>query len=233
MKIIQSKTITLITIIIFSINSFAQTQQDSIIVDGIGQILIDSNQGKIIANISTKEMSADVAITNNNNRVIAVIETLNSVGVNLENIKTSRFSFYPSYIWHQGQRVFDGYQVNISLTISINNIETIGPVLDLIVDAGVTSISSVSFESIDIESFKQQALAKATEDAKLKAQILAQASKVKLGNVINIKLHSNSSFLENNPQPDILPPSVGSGSSIILPEANTIVVRVSIEYLIL
>ena len=219
------------TLFVINLPVMSQENQKTITVQGIGEVIAQSNQGKISASVETHELSADEAIINNGLLVQTIVDALNNVGINGNDVQTTGFSFRPVYRYQDGDYVFDGYKVSNGLSIIVSDNSIMGPVLDLIVEAGVTRINIVSFSSVDVEDLKEQALINATNDAKSKAQILANASGVTLGNAIRIINTGNSSQFYNG---DILPssPPPGTTGTTILPGTNNISATVTIEYLI-
>jgi uncharacterized protein YggE len=227
------KILTVMTLIAINQSAISQENFRTIKVKGTGKVVVQSNQGEISANVVTKDLSADVAIANNGIQVQSVVNALLVVGIGSNDIETTRFSFRPEYKWDDGEYIFDGYSVSSGLSITVTDNSIMGPVLDLIVDAGVTRINNVSFSSVDIEELKQQALINATNDAKSKAQILAAASNVTLGNAIKITNTGNSSQFFNGGAVASSPPPPGVNGTVILPGTNNITTTVTIEYLIM
>jgi uncharacterized protein YggE len=208
-----------------------QDSQNTVTVRGVGQIVIDNTQATVLANVRTTSQLADEAISINSAKVQAIIDALTSVGITENDIQTSRFNFSPKYNWENGQQVFDGYVVSNSLKIKINENGIIGAVLDLIIEAGATSIYSVSFDTINTTNIKKQALMRATEDAKMKAEILAKASDSTLGRAVKITLHSDGNSLIGSAS-GVIPSPLPPGASVILPGSNTVSTSVTIKYLL-
>jgi uncharacterized protein YggE len=223
------KTICAITLIMINLTAIAQTKQNTIKVTGVANISIQSNQSKISASVITKSLSADEAINDNGTLMQIIIDALNSVGIANNNIQTSGFSFSPLYKWVDHQNVLDGYSVSNRIQITIGNENTIGPIIDLLVSAGVTQIDNVRFTSENIQAINAQALAAATNDARNKAVILAKAAKVALGEAVSI-ISTNSNRNSGVTPAGIAPP--GGTGTVILPATNHVNAFVTIEYLI-
>lgn len=230
MKVLN-KFLTLTFLLNIQIVAHSQNIQNTITVTGNGEVVAQSNQGKISASVITNDISADLAITNNGLQVQAIVEALNAIGISGNNIQTSGFSFRPNYVYNNGEYVFDGYNVSNGLSIIVTDNSIMGPVLDLIVEAGVTRLNIVSFSAVDVEELKEQALINATNDALSKAQILANASGVVLGKAIRIINSNNSNHYYNSEAlPSPAPP--GAIGTTILPGTSNINAAVTIEYLI-
>jgi len=207
--------------------------QKSIVVQGVASISVANTQAKISTSVKTQAETADEAMTSNSTKVQAVIDALVAAGINLDDIKTSNFTFSPVYEWvksgdtGQNVRVFKGYAVNNSLSIKVNDILTVGLILDLIVNAGASSINNVSFSPTDVNSSYLQALTLASQNAHIKAEELAQASSVSLGKAIRIISNSRPNNNYNGSSSDSL-----NAPPVILPNNNQISAYVTIEYAI-
>ncbi|MGJ8662993.1 MAG: SIMPL domain-containing protein [Marinicella sp.] len=210
---------------------WAQNNEHTITVQGVGQITIDNSTAFISAQVSTQNLDAEQALTHNNNIVHQVFNELNGVGINEEHITTTNFSFQPNYDWQEQGYVFTGYVVTNSIRVEVNEMQAVGSILNLLVDSGVSRINSVSFDGTEMADLRQQALVQATQDARTKAEILANATGVTLGAVININLFSGSNMYTG----DVSPPSSGASSPRPVPisgGSNTITETVNITYLI-
>ena len=168
--------------------ALAQDNESLITVHGFGSVFTESNQGSINASVSTEDQSAQEALASNNARIQSLFDALNGVGISEDNVETTHFSFQPKYVWVDGRSEFDGYLVSNAIRVTITDIDAMGMVLDLLVDAGASNISSISFESKNTETLRRQAMAKATRDAHQKALALANQTGVILGDPVKITL---------------------------------------------
>lgn len=204
----------------------AEPTEHIIAVHGVGEVALANSEGRIQTSVTTLDTDADAALNHNSTLVANIISELNAVGIESADISTSRFDFHPQYDWNNGQQIFQGYSVTNGLNIVIREVSAVGAVLNLLVDAGATRINSVSFGSSSLAEVRTQALQRATEDARNKASILATASGVTLGPVIQVKLLS-ANPLQESVVGDV---SLSSGPAPIVPGSNTYRETVSITY---
>ncbi len=112
-------------------------------------------------------------------------------GVGQNDIATSYVSAYPKYNYTNGTSVIIGYTVYVSLTININNIhlnnQKIAKVIDALATAKVSSISGITYDTVDPNAGKATARVYAWNDAVLRAKQYAQLTGRKLGKVIIIE----------------------------------------------
>lgn len=106
-------------------------------------------------------------------RMEAVLATLRKAGIPSEAIRTSTFRVSQDYYYKDGQRIFTGYTVNHSLSVTINDLSLLGVLLDAVVSAGATNISDIEFHSSKAAELQLQALQTAVADARQKAKVLA------------------------------------------------------------
>jgi len=114
-----------------------------------------------------------------------VMETLKDNGIEEKDIQTQRFSIYPITRWleREDKEEIIGYRVTNMVTAKIRKVEKAGVVIDAVAKAGgdYTRIQNISFAVDDTEPYYEEARAKAMEDAKNKAEQLADLAGVRLG----------------------------------------------------
>ncbi len=117
-----------------------------------------------------------------------LISTLGSSGVAAEDVQTSNYSIYPEYDYSRDERKLIGYRVSNTVTAKIRDIESAGSVIDAAV-SGVgdeIQVSGVSFSIEDDEELISTAREAAWEDARSKAQQLADLAGLTLGKAVMI-----------------------------------------------
>lgn len=124
------------------------------------------------------------------------INFLKENGIAEKDIKTINYSLNPKYEWRRNSnclyiecprdnRVLVGYEVNQSISVKVRETEKAGEILAGIGDTGVSNISGLNFEIDDEDSLKREARKLAIEDAKSKAEQLAQDLDVKLVRIVS------------------------------------------------
>lgn len=167
---------------------------NTIKVEGLSEIKAVPDIVAVYFNIETNASTAKEAKDLNSNIVDSVINSLINSGFSRDKITTQNFNIYEDYEWKDGEQTSKGYKATHSLKVELKAGETekAGEVIDLGVDSGAM-ISYINFElSLDEQNkYKATALAQATEDAKIKAEAIADGLNKKLGRLISI---SDSSF---------------------------------------
>lgn len=96
-------------------------------------------------------------------------------GIPREEIQTVDYSIQPLYDYVEGVQQFRGYQVSHMLSVTIDEIGSVGQVIDSAVEAGANRVIDIQFSVSHPEVFYQLALTRALEDAVGKAETLAEA----------------------------------------------------------
>jgi len=110
-------------------------------------------------------------------------------GIGEDEIKTQNFNVYPNYDYSSSGQRITGYSATHSLKveIAIDEKDKIGSVIDAGVGAGA-GISYINYElnEDNQKKYKVEAIKLATEDARLKAEALAEGSGSNLGSLVSV-----------------------------------------------
>jgi uncharacterized protein YggE len=88
-------------------------------------------------------------------------------------------------IVQRGHNDFQGdHFVNHTFKVVVEDVATIGSVVDVIRQAGATAILGVTFTIVDAEDARQEAIATATRIAVARARTIAEASGHRLGRML-------------------------------------------------
>jgi uncharacterized protein YggE len=107
----------------------------------------------------------------------AVRDALLRLGIDRDDIRTTRFALNPRYEYPGGGvRTFAGYMMNHTYTVKVRNFDVLGDALDGATEAGANELSSISFIIDDPENLEFEAREMAVKDAEAKAKALADAA---------------------------------------------------------
>jgi len=117
----------------------------------------------------------------------ATIKAVKDMGVEDKDVQTTTYSLSPLYNYTEAAgRIFQGYILEQDVQVKIRDFEKVGEILQKATSAGANLTGNLQFTIDDPEQFKQEARAKAIEQAKSNAENLAQTSGIKLGKIINV-----------------------------------------------
>lgn len=110
------------------------------------------------------------------------------LGIPKKDIQTTGLTMRPEYRWNRdGQKQeFTGYFVQRSLTVELADLELLGKLIEGAVDAGVNEVSPPQLDSSRRRELHREALAKAAEDARANAEVLATTLGASLGPVRSV-----------------------------------------------
>jgi uncharacterized protein len=170
----------------------------TVTVTGSGKVYLTPDIAYITIGVHTEGENAAEAVAANNTQSQKVIDALLAQGIAEKDIQTTNFSIYP-----QQEYDTDGkptgkikYIVDNSVFVTVRDIDNVGDVLDAAVKAGANTISGIQFDVADKTAALSEARAAAVNDARVKAEELADAAGVSVGEVQTI-----SEYTSGGPQP--------------------------------
>jgi uncharacterized protein YggE len=150
----------------------------TITVTGNGSVTTVPDRATFGFTIETRAKTATAALAQNSDDATAVIAALKGAGVTAANLQTSQVSLMPQT--SQDGTTILGYVASNSVTVR-TGLDRAGKVVDAAVGAGANGVSGPSLDVSDQSTLYRDALHKAVDDAKLKAQSLADAAGLSLG----------------------------------------------------
>jgi uncharacterized protein len=158
-------------------------QRDGITVTGVGHVDSVPDQAEFSLGITTKAATAREALAANSDRMRRLIAALKATGVAERDLKTQNVSIGPSYY---GSDEPAGYSASNTVSVLIRELDRAGAVLQAASEAGANNVYGPSLTRADRESLEAQALEKAVDNARKRAETLAHAADVRLGSVTAI-----------------------------------------------
>lgn len=149
-------------------------------VTGIGNLSVAPDTVQIQLEVHTENKQVGQAQQENAVAMNQVIASLLQLGISRENIQTVSYNITPQYDYVDGKQLFRGFEVVNAITVKISNIEQVGNVIDVAVQNGANSISSIHFTIDDEQLYYQQALSLALVNALDKAQTMANTMQLQL-----------------------------------------------------
>ncbi len=153
----------------------AQEEKRTLSVTGQGTI--EAAYDTAIITIGVQEMmeTADGAYQAMARDMDAVVNALKRMGIEEEQLKTGVFRLDAQYDWIENRgRVLKGYMATNTLTVTTQELEQVPALVQAAVEAGATNIQGIRFTVKDREALLNQALDAAVDDAKAKAERVAE-----------------------------------------------------------
>jgi uncharacterized protein YggE len=177
----------------FSITAFAQSSINVvppvpiITVTGNASVEATPDEATVRIGIVHQGGSAKEAQDEANKTVDATLKAIGALGVPSQRIQTSRLTIAPSYVQprpgsNEAPRI-TGYTASNVVTVTLDNLAQVGPVVDAGLENGANQLEGVQFGLKDDGPARGQALRQAVLEAREKAVAMAEALAVTLGPV--------------------------------------------------
>lgn len=161
----------------------AEKPAGGITVTGVGTITSVPDEASFTIGVQTQGSTAREALSANSEQMRRVIDAVKSAGVAKGDIKTQDVSVSANYA-DEGR--IDGYSARNSVLVKIRDLDRAGGILDAASNAGANEVYGPTLSSSDEDELQAKALRSAVEDARKKAEALADAAGVRLGRVTAI-----------------------------------------------
>ena len=172
---------------VFNFRQLDQQNMNQVTVSGEGKVYAKPDIALVNLGVETKGQTTAEVISKNTEKMNAVTQSVKDQGVEEKDIKTTNYNLAPLYNWTEGAgRVFQGYTLTQNLQVKIRDFTKVGEILKQAVAKGANLTSNLQFTIENPEQFKQEARAKAIEQAKQNAQNLAEVSGIALGRLVNV-----------------------------------------------
>ena len=155
---------------------------------GKGTVFAEPDIVTLSFEVAAKDWEYAESVQELNKRTDALRSSVESVGHDRTELKTTSFSVRTATRYDDGHSVFDGYEASHCLRIQLPlDKELLNNILHSIATGGSETEMRISFSVKDRESLKRQAIEEAVSVAKKNAEVLAKASGVKLGKIEQIE----------------------------------------------
>jgi uncharacterized protein YggE len=137
---------------------------------------------------------AEVALSQNSIKMAALIAALEEAGVADDDVQTRAIQLWPRHeeAEPRGGRELVGYTASNTVEVRVRDLDSLGQLLDAAVKAGGNRVEGIRFEIADPAGLLDEARETAWEDARHKAEQLAELANADLGEVSMIEESSYS-----------------------------------------
>jgi uncharacterized protein len=195
-----------------------------ITVTGSGKVEAVPDKAALELGVETEAESAKAALAQNAERLRRVLDALRKAGVARSDLQTTNVSLWP-------QRSSDGTSItgySAQNTVSAElAVARAGEAIDAAVGAGANVASGPSLSVSDRDALYRDALGKAVDAARAKAEAIAKAAGLKVGRVTAVV---ESSAVEEPPMPYAAMARDGAASTPIEPGEQAIEASVTVTF---
>lgn len=156
-------------------------------VTGNAVITAAPDTAQVILGVETANTSAERATTENAERMASVLNALESLGIDASAISTSGYNVYSySDTYGTEKPAETTYYVHNRITITTDELDQVGKIVDVAVKAGANQVQSVTFDIVDKQEMQLQALEVAIKQALAKADVMSRSAGQTLGGIVSI-----------------------------------------------
>jgi uncharacterized protein YggE len=160
--------------------------KDTITVAGKAKVTAAPDEAVLTLSVESDGADAAKALDANSASMQKVVDKLKAEGVDASAIETSSVTVYPirSYDPQTGKESLSGYRAQNMVKVTLKDALKVGRVIAVAIETGATNINGPEWRLSEDNAAVTEALKKAVADARTKAEAVAQAQGVKLGDVI-------------------------------------------------
>ncbi|MFH0830941.1 MAG: SIMPL domain-containing protein [Parcubacteria group bacterium] len=201
---------------------------------GEGRVNATPDRAEITLGVESHAPDAAAASDQNNTKANAIIEAIKGLGIRDAEIQTINVGVFPEYDFGDASGTepkVTGYVATNTVVVKTNSIDKVSDVVDASIDAGSNQVQGINFTfTAELRNkLEEEARRAALEDARSKAEVIAQVSGVSLGKVIAITESSTPEFPIAYAES-----SSGGGGDVkttpVEPGTSEVVISVSVTY---
>ncbi len=171
---------------------------NTITVEGDGEVMAIPDIASFTFSIVEKAKTVAIAQEAATKKMQAVQDYLKEQDIDEKDIKTTSYSVYPQYEWSAaacpamvgaycppGKQVLTGYEVRQSVEVKVRKTDQAGDLLSGVGEKGASELSGLTFEVDEDDTLRNQAREEAIDEAKEKAEALADQLGVRLVRIVS------------------------------------------------
>ena len=197
----KKKSILLISLSLFSILILSCTpknyEANIIKVTAKGSVSRSPDTAELVFGVDTRAATVTEAFSKNQEAMKSLKNTLLELGIPENSMKTTNYSvtFNDGSSSYTNNAKLEGiYRVYNSILLVTKDVDNVGSIIDAAINAGANELHSLKFRVSEIKTAEEEAQIKAIENAKAKAEIMANAAGRKLGKALTITSERDSSL---------------------------------------
>lgn len=179
----------------------AQSGPPVVEVSGRAIVSVPSDRATVRLAVTTEAASAGDAVSENADRMSSVVDAVRGLNLPGLDLETEGYDLQPRYEDRPEQRDeprrIVGYSATNTLSVTFDDVDAVGRVLDAGVEAGANRVAGIMFSASDTEEARTEAVRLAVQRARQEARAMAEALGSTLGPVLEVR--GGSDF--RNPRP--------------------------------
>lgn len=152
-----------------------------------GKVARAPDLAALSAGVVTQAATATAAMSENAQRMTAVVAALRRAGVADRDIQTAGLNLNPQYRYLENQPPqLVGYQASNTVSVRVRDLKNMGRAIDALVASGANQVNGPAFQLEKPESALDEARAAAVKTARARAALYADAAGMKVRRIVAI-----------------------------------------------
>jgi uncharacterized protein YggE len=168
----------------------AQTPSPSepvIVVGGEGTVKAAPDRAWVTIGAESRARDPKEAQAQSAKAMTAVQQALATAGLPKDAIQTVGYDLQLEFDWNEGKQIPRGYVARNTIEVRVDDIGTVGEVMDAAVGTGATSVRGLRFDVKKRDELEREALRLAVVDARGRADAIASGAGGTVGRIIRIE----------------------------------------------
>ncbi|MGB7218972.1 MAG: SIMPL domain-containing protein [Vicinamibacterales bacterium] len=205
-----------------------------LVVTGNGRILATPDEATVRLGIVRQAPAAQAAQDQVNAVAQQILNEIRKLSVLPEHVQTARLVLSPVYAPRSPEsrdapRIV-AYDASNTVTVRLQNLALVGPVIDAGLKAGANQLEGVQFGLRNDLPSRQEALKQAVNEARSKADVMAQTLRVNLGEVLEVSEGGSGSPRFDMPLQGRVFAQAAAAPTPVSPGELEVVANVTIRY---
>jgi uncharacterized protein YggE len=171
-------------------SSTTTSTESGVFTSGDASVSKKPDTAFLYTGVESQQTTASAAQSDLASKAAKLIARVKALGVADKDLNTGGYSVGPTY--SPGGQTVNGYRASEQLQITWHDVTTVGKALDAIVQEGGATNVGASFGLADPKAAQAEARTLAIADARSRAQAMASAAGIRLGQVIRVSDLSSS-----------------------------------------
>ena len=173
-------------------------------VTGQGEVRIKPDRARVHVGVEARHRDLATARGQVNKVVGSFLDFSRSIEISPERVKSSGVTVRPEFDWdnQSRERKFTGYFVARQIEVNLSELSKLGQLIEGALGLGVNNVSEPQLLATDRARHYREALARAAQDARANAEILAKSLNAQVGNVRSINA-TQGGYVPPPPRPTL------------------------------
>lgn len=158
-----------------------------IVTSGEGVVKQAPDRAWVSIGAESRATTAQEAQRMNTEAMNAVLEKIKGMGIPPDAIQTTGYNLQPEFDYAGGRQKLRGYVARNQVQVRVDVLAKTGDVIGASVGSGATNVSGVRFDLKDRDAVERDALRRAVQDARQRANAAASGAGVTIDRILRIE----------------------------------------------